>query len=65
MFNNVELSITRQYLKLGNALERGEDAQGLVEYALVIALIAVAAVATMTTLGTTIGTKFSSISGSL
>ena len=65
MFSNIELSITRHYLKLGTSLKQGEEAQGLVEYALVIALIAVAAVATMTTLGTTISSKFTSITGSL
>jgi Flp pilus assembly pilin Flp len=65
MFSKLELSITRQYLKLANARQRGEEAQGMVEYALVIALIAIAAVSTLTTLGTSIASKFGSISGSL
>lgn len=65
MFSNLQLSVTRQYLKLGNALGRGEEGQGLVEYALVIALIAIAGVATMTTLGTSVASKFSAVGASL
>ena len=46
-------------------LRRDEDGAALVEYALLVGLIAVVAVAAVTTLGTSISSKFTSIAGSL
>ncbi len=42
-----------------------EDGATLVEYALIVSLIAIACIATITTLGGTIKTAFSTLSGSL
>ncbi len=42
-----------------------ESGQNLVEYALVVVLVALAAVAAMTTLGSTIGTAFNKITNAL
>ena len=42
-----------------------EEGQGLVEYALIIVLIAIVVIAALTLLGPTIGNVFSSISNSL
>jgi len=42
-----------------------ESGQNLIEYALIAALISLVAVATLTTMGTTIGTAFNSISTKL
>jgi len=44
---------------------RSEEGQGLVEYALIIVLVSIAAVATMTLLGTTVSGVFTTITGSL
>ncbi|MGA3095663.1 MAG: Flp family type IVb pilin [Bryobacteraceae bacterium] len=52
------------YVKLQNlkdAIVGDERGQDLVEYALVVALIALAATASMKTLATTIGTAFTSV----
>ena len=46
-------------------LRRDEDGAALVEYALLVGLIAVVCVAAVTTLGTSISSKFTSIAGSL
>ena len=42
-----------------------EKGQGLVEYAIILALIAVVVIAVMTTLGKKVNNTFNSISGSL
>jgi pilus assembly protein Flp/PilA len=55
----LKLYIGMQNLK--DALVRDESGQDLVEYALVLALIALAATASMKTLATTIGTAFTSV----
>ena len=55
----LKLYIRMQNLK--DALVRDESGQDLVEYALVLALIALAATASMKTLATTIGTAFTSV----
>ena len=55
-------------LKLTTAVRnfiRGEDGAALVEYALLVALIAVVAIFFITTLGTKVSEKFSGIAGSL
>jgi pilus assembly protein Flp/PilA len=46
-------------------LKRNEDGQDMVEYALVVALIALAATAAMTHVGTALSTKFNAISTAL
>ncbi len=48
-----------------NNLMQDESGQDLIEYALVAGLIGLGAVATMTTLGTTIGAAFTSIGTSV
>ena len=48
-----------------NRFVREEQGQDLIEYALLAGLISLASVATMTTLGGNISTKFTDISGVL
>lgn len=55
-------SITRLTTTLVNAMER-EEGQGLVEYALLLLLIAVAAVGTLTIFGTSVSAMFTTVSG--
>ena len=52
--------VKRMQIELGD-----EKGQGLVEYALILVLISIAAVAIMTTLGTTISSVFTTIEGKL
>lgn len=59
--NNLMISM---FVKLQNAL-KNEEGQDLVEYGLVVALVAFGAVAAMKALGTEISTVFSSISSTL
>lgn len=47
------------------AQTRREDGQAMVEYGLVLALVAVVGAVTLTTLGTDVAAIFTSISGSL
>ncbi|MGI8730545.1 MAG: Flp family type IVb pilin [Solirubrobacteraceae bacterium] len=42
-----------------------EEGQGLVEYALILVLVSIAAIATLTILGTSVSTVFTDITGSL
>jgi len=51
-------------LEVVNSLRNDESGQDLIEYALVASLIALAAVAAMTTVGTKIQSIYTSISGS-
>jgi pilus assembly protein Flp/PilA len=56
--------VLKLYVKMQNlkdAILGDERGQDLVEYALVVALIALAATASMKTLATTIGTAFTSV----
>ena len=56
------------YIKMQNlkdAIVRDESGQDLVEYALVLALIALAATVSMKTLATTIGNAFTSVGNKL
>jgi pilus assembly protein Flp/PilA len=54
------------YLRLKNQLDVArEEGQGLVEYALIIVLVSIAAIALLTTMGTTIGSVFSHITADL
>ena len=52
------------YLWVRNLLE-GEQGQSLTEYALILVLIAIAAIAIMTTLGTQIATTFTTVKDAL
>jgi pilus assembly protein Flp/PilA len=54
-----------QYLNAYVNARRDEEGQGLVEYALIIFLVAVVCVAAVTLLGTTVAAVFTSITGSL
>jgi pilus assembly protein Flp/PilA len=56
--------LLKLYVKLQNLMSR-EEGQDLVEYALVVALVALGATATVKTLGTGIGTAFTTISTTL
>jgi pilus assembly protein Flp/PilA len=57
-------NISKLYMKMRNlkdAFIKDESGQDLVEYALVLALIALAATVSMKTLATNIGTAFTSV----
>ena len=54
----------RMYLTL-KALRDGEEGQAMVEYALILALVSVAAVGVLTLLGTSVSSIFSEINADL
>ncbi len=54
----------KMYVNLKNLVER-EEGQDLVEYALVVAIVALGAVAGMSALATEINTAFNSVSSTL
>ena len=54
----------RVYLAL-TALRNGEEGQAMVEYALILALVSVAAVAILSTLGHSVSSIFSEINADL
>jgi pilus assembly protein Flp/PilA len=54
----------RMYLAL-QALRNGEEGQAMVEYALILALVSVAAVAILSTLGNSVSSIFSEINADL
>ena len=54
----------RMYLAL-TALRNGEEGQAMVEYALILALVSVAAVAILSTLGSSVSSIFSEINQDL
>ena len=54
-----------QRLPMVRAMLRNEKGQGMVEYGLILAVIAVVAVLTMTTLGTTVAAMFTTVTGKL
>jgi pilus assembly protein Flp/PilA len=56
--------LLKLYVKLQDLMSR-EEGQDLVEYALVVALVALGATAAVKTLGTGIGTAFTTISTTL
>jgi pilus assembly protein Flp/PilA len=49
----------------GSALRNGEEGQALVEYALLLSLIAVVSIGVLTALGTNVSTIFSGINSAL
>jgi pilus assembly protein Flp/PilA len=55
----------QNFKQLMNNLINDESGQDLIEYALVAALVALGAVASMRTLGTTIASSFTAITNSL
>ncbi|HEV8636938.1 MAG TPA: Flp family type IVb pilin [Chloroflexota bacterium] len=57
--------MTKLYLSLMNRVNRDEQGQGLVEYALIIALVSVLLVAALTTLQGGIDKVFTGIAGTL
>ena len=57
--------VTEQYLKVVNAVESREEGQGLVEYALIIALVAILLVAALTGLKGGISNTFNTITSNL
>jgi len=54
-----------QYLIAFLDAHRDEEGQGLVEYALIITLVALAVIVTLTALGGAVSTQFSAITGNL
>jgi pilus assembly protein Flp/PilA len=56
------LDMIMAYVK---SVREREEGQALVEYALILSLVSVAAVATLTLLGTSVSAIFTSITGSL
>jgi len=58
MWNSINFLITSFITQLQL---RREDGQGLVEYALILALVSIAVVATLSLLGTGIGTELSKV----
>ncbi|HEY3111869.1 MAG TPA: Flp family type IVb pilin [Chloroflexota bacterium] len=65
MMSNVEQFVTERYLAMVNAVNNREEGQGLVEYALIIALVAVLLTGALTLLQGGISTVFGSINNSL
>ena len=60
--------VDRTMVKVLSALAQlkyGEDGQGMAEYGLILALVAVVVVGAVTTLGTNINSKVTSIAGSI
>ena len=60
----VERGVLSKYLRLRGLLAR-EDGQGLVEYALILVLVAIVVIGVLTTMGTRIQAAFQDIVGSL
>lgn len=52
----------KRFLNVLHALVREDDGATMIEYALLVALIAVVVAVALVTLGTTVKTKFSSVS---
>jgi pilus assembly protein Flp/PilA len=59
------LTMTKQLLDSLVGLHNDEAGQGLVEYVLILALVALAAIATMKTLGNSINSAFTKIGSTL
>jgi Flp pilus assembly pilin Flp len=54
-------NVTERFLAMINSVESGEEGQGLVEYALIIALVSILLVGALGALSTGIGAQFTSI----
>jgi len=52
-------------MKMMKVMLRNEQGQSMVEYGLILALIAVVVIGIMTTMGTDLGTMLTTVSGSL
>ncbi|MGI8730544.1 MAG: Flp family type IVb pilin [Solirubrobacteraceae bacterium] len=61
MLNNLIAFLTVAFTDI----KEREEGQGLVEYALILVLVSIAAIATLTILGTSVSTVFTDITGSL
>jgi pilus assembly protein Flp/PilA len=59
------INVLGTYLRLKNRVENRQEGQGLVEYALILVLISVVAIATMGPLGTAVSGIFTTVKGSL
>ncbi len=57
--------LRRKHMELIRKMWRDEDGQDVVEYALIAVLLAIASIATMTTLGTTISAQWTTITNKL
>ena len=57
--------LSRLYRKLQAAVVRVQIGQSMIEYALIVALIAIVVIGTLTLLGSTIGDKFTKIQQTL
>lgn len=57
--------LLQEMIRRIKALLKGQEGQGLAEYALILVLISIAAILTMTSLGTTISGVFTEITGEL
>ena len=58
-------AFTKFYLNLLNALTAQEEGQGMAEYGLIIALIAVVVIGVLTTMGTQIQAMFGTVATAL
>jgi pilus assembly protein Flp/PilA len=59
------LKLQMKLEELFRSLQEGEEGQTMVEYALILALVSIAAIAVLTPLGTAISTVFTTVTGSL
>ena len=66
MVDSIRSLPTRAYLALaGLELKKREEGQALVEYALILALIAVVSIAALTTLGGNVATQLGNIASAI
>jgi len=61
MLNNLIAYLTVAF----SDIKEREEGQGLVEYALILVLVSIAAIGTLTILGTSVSAVFNNITGSL
>ena len=61
MLNNLIAYLTVAFTDI----KEREEGQGLVEYALILVLVSIAAIATLTILGTSVSDVFTTVTGSL
>ena len=61
----MDLSAAWQYIKASLKVDGDETGASLVEYALLVALIAIVCIAAITLLGNSASTKFSTVGGSI